>query len=454
MQQVKLKCSLHYESDTPVEDKEADILSVMNPRSLYIGPDSPSCVVEFRIEKVSRRKDGQRFKLLVEPDYSDGARVRTTLQGVFSTPINVMSKRKTGERLVTRRIMPHVDVPDDANASIKMLHGTMLQMQKTLDEVRALVKRESKHLTSLEETLKAALAGSGGAAGGAGLTTAGGGGSTGSGSGVFPVGSPVFLPHASSESASSGVKSPPMPANSAGEGGKDGRRATRASSVGTDTTKAFSRPPVMAITDTSTATTQPASSPPASALSRGQPSMQFATSLLGGGLSTAGGGSFPPMNKTQLGADGFPTGRPSFLPGLSTSVGGDEFATGALPPDMARMLPPDVQHAGIKRMRSTEVDVSYIPTGEAMVGPPGMPGPPLMRGISRMVSTTDVGNFLTQLFESQDPQVFLDAESRAPPAKTARLAVLEAEVPGGVVRGMYTDDPAMSRRGLNPTKPS
>jgi hypothetical protein len=50
--------------------------------------------------QVSRRKDGQRFKVFVEP----AAGAKSGLKGVFSGPICVMSKRKTGERVVARQI--------------------------------------------------------------------------------------------------------------------------------------------------------------------------------------------------------------------------------------------------------------------------------------------------------------------------------------------------------------
>lgn len=60
-------------------------------------------VIEFRIEKVSRRKDGQRFRILVEPDYPATAKPKNAIAGVQSEPINVLSKRKTGERIVSRQ---------------------------------------------------------------------------------------------------------------------------------------------------------------------------------------------------------------------------------------------------------------------------------------------------------------------------------------------------------------
>jgi hypothetical protein len=45
--------------------------------------------------QVSRRKDGQRFKLLIEPDFTeDTPKPRLPLYGVYSSPICVLSKRK------------------------------------------------------------------------------------------------------------------------------------------------------------------------------------------------------------------------------------------------------------------------------------------------------------------------------------------------------------------------
>jgi hypothetical protein len=54
---------------------------------------------------VSRRKDGQRFRLRVEPDLAACVpRPRQPLLPCHSNPITVLSKRKTGERVVATQI--------------------------------------------------------------------------------------------------------------------------------------------------------------------------------------------------------------------------------------------------------------------------------------------------------------------------------------------------------------
>ena len=65
-------------------------------------PAHQSVTIRFRLEKVSRRKDNQRFRVQVEPLQSPGARMQ--LRGVMTRPICVLSKRKTGERMVAKRL--------------------------------------------------------------------------------------------------------------------------------------------------------------------------------------------------------------------------------------------------------------------------------------------------------------------------------------------------------------
>ncbi len=62
---------------------------------IFLRPSaSPSATVYFRLEKVSPRKDGQRFILCVSPLYAPGTVPSPRLGGVFTHPICVMSKRK------------------------------------------------------------------------------------------------------------------------------------------------------------------------------------------------------------------------------------------------------------------------------------------------------------------------------------------------------------------------
>lgn len=53
-----------------------------------------SVTIQFRLEKVSRRKDGQRFKVLFEIDDSNPNVAELDIEPVFCQPIVVYSKRK------------------------------------------------------------------------------------------------------------------------------------------------------------------------------------------------------------------------------------------------------------------------------------------------------------------------------------------------------------------------
>lgn len=125
MQTVTLKVSLYYESDVRVEDKEQSILVLCKSEySAYtLTPAKLEETIDFRIEKVSRRKDGQRFKVCVEPDYSQAKPKGVVLQAVLSDPINVMSKRKTGERIVSRRAPPRASLPGFPGLNLPLPNG-------------------------------------------------------------------------------------------------------------------------------------------------------------------------------------------------------------------------------------------------------------------------------------------------------------------------------------------
>jgi len=167
-ERVRLGAQLMYEDGSLVEDAEETLTMVTQPGAMALTPEMPEVTIEFRIEKVSRRKDGRRFCLQVAPMYDPGAlRPRDGFFApIVSQPINVLSKRKPGEREVTRvQRRPMVDAPDDSAAHFKMLHGTMLQLQKTVDEVKALEKRNAKRL----DMLTAFITSSGGSTAPAGL---------------------------------------------------------------------------------------------------------------------------------------------------------------------------------------------------------------------------------------------------------------------------------------------
>ena len=71
---VPLKASLYFECGRRVEEQDQDILSLLDYKytPAVVAPNKP-CVIRYRLEKVSRRKDNQRFKMFVEVDYSGAA---------------------------------------------------------------------------------------------------------------------------------------------------------------------------------------------------------------------------------------------------------------------------------------------------------------------------------------------------------------------------------------------
>jgi hypothetical protein len=103
---VPLKCSLYFESGNPIDTYDRDILR-LEKNSLsehhWIDPCTLSTTIGFRIEKVSRRKDGQKFKLRLEVDMDKASEIEELapvlkdlrkVEGVFTSPIFVLSKRK------------------------------------------------------------------------------------------------------------------------------------------------------------------------------------------------------------------------------------------------------------------------------------------------------------------------------------------------------------------------
>jgi len=100
--EITLRTKLFFESGLPVEESDQKILLVrpggsasadLSSKKLLIGPNRKKCAIEFRIQKVSRRKDNQRFKVQIS------AEGNTKLVPVFTRPITVLSKRKIPARL-------------------------------------------------------------------------------------------------------------------------------------------------------------------------------------------------------------------------------------------------------------------------------------------------------------------------------------------------------------------
>jgi len=132
---LPLKVDLYFESEQRVEDSDQSILNLLKSEyeTYSLSPSEPTVTISFRLEKVSRRKDGQRFKLHVAPDLDNmspdacsavaasAGSPAAAKQGVFTTAVVVMSKRRTGERFVSR---PRPPRSVDADSTIGGM-GTM-----------------------------------------------------------------------------------------------------------------------------------------------------------------------------------------------------------------------------------------------------------------------------------------------------------------------------------------
>ncbi|KDO17905.1 hypothetical protein SPRG_16688 [Saprolegnia parasitica CBS 223.65] len=93
---IPLRVSLYYESGKRVDESDQDIFRFVGDEydAIVIRDDTRSATIHFRLEKVSRRKDGQRFKLKIEPYVEQCPVNLDDLAPVFTTAICVLSKRK------------------------------------------------------------------------------------------------------------------------------------------------------------------------------------------------------------------------------------------------------------------------------------------------------------------------------------------------------------------------
>nr|CCA18095.1 conserved hypothetical protein [Albugo laibachii Nc14] len=105
---VPLRVVLYFESGKRVDQNDQDIFRFVGNEydSIVIRAESRKVDINFRLEKVSRRKDGQRFKLRIEVDYEQCAANMEDLMPVFTTSICVLSKRKHNREKQSNVIEP------------------------------------------------------------------------------------------------------------------------------------------------------------------------------------------------------------------------------------------------------------------------------------------------------------------------------------------------------------
>ncbi|RHY29314.1 hypothetical protein DYB32_005237 [Aphanomyces invadans] len=145
---------------------DQDIFRVMGSNALTLHTDDPVATIHFRLEKVgctlasrgscpvvhvqvSRRNDGQRFKLKFDVDPARS--VVCGVAAVMTTPICVMSKRKSadgaaistgGDGCHSRKIPKHTDGTSTVSKQVAA-------MQAQLSRLMALVEAQHRLLTRL-----------------------------------------------------------------------------------------------------------------------------------------------------------------------------------------------------------------------------------------------------------------------------------------------------------------
>ncbi|KAI9910995.1 hypothetical protein PsorP6_010093 [Peronosclerospora sorghi] len=112
---IPLRILLFFEYRKRVDDTDQEIFRFVGNEydSVVIRASTRKALVQFRLEKVIRRKDGQRFKLCTEVDQEKCTANVADLHPVFTNAIFVLSKRKYpisyGHELLQTQKLPSID---------------------------------------------------------------------------------------------------------------------------------------------------------------------------------------------------------------------------------------------------------------------------------------------------------------------------------------------------------
>lgn len=159
--EIPLKVSLYFESGKRVEDSDQKIFRFVGNDydSIIIDPVSRQAVIDFRLEKVSRRKDGQRFKLKIEPNRDLCTANISDLEHVFTNAICVLSKRKYNSIVSPASSSPPASkiakedmfsMEQRINERINQLDLRLMSVLNTLEALKTLTK-DLVHKQSLYE---------------------------------------------------------------------------------------------------------------------------------------------------------------------------------------------------------------------------------------------------------------------------------------------------------------
>jgi hypothetical protein len=171
---LPLKISLYYESGFRVEERDQDILKLLGSDfdCPSLDPETLSGSIRYRIEKVSRRKDGQRFKVFVEVDDEKCVGVDASgIQGCYSIAVCVRSKRKAskakrdfaaalaGGRGAKRQRRSSDSTKLGYGSGIRgdvamQLATKLAQLGHKMDEMLRILMAQQQHIMNLESVLR------------------------------------------------------------------------------------------------------------------------------------------------------------------------------------------------------------------------------------------------------------------------------------------------------------
>ncbi|KAJ0394255.1 hypothetical protein P43SY_004733 [Pythium insidiosum] len=138
---IPLRILLFFESGKRVDDSDQEIFRFVGNEydSVVIRAATRKALVQFRLEKVSRRKDGQRFKLRIEVDEEQCTANVADLTPIFTNAICVLSKRKHHHQHAHKAPKIKVqrsDEPSDAivrEPPIKVFKTELSKMEEFMD---------------------------------------------------------------------------------------------------------------------------------------------------------------------------------------------------------------------------------------------------------------------------------------------------------------------------------
>ncbi|GLD99894.1 hypothetical protein PINS_up008622 [Pythium insidiosum] len=139
---IPLRILLFFESGKRVDDSDQEIFRFVGNEydSVVIRAATRKALVQFRLEKVSRRKDGQRFKLRIEVDEEQCTANVADLTPIFTNAICVLSKRKhhhqhahKASKLKSQRGDETSDAMMAGEPPIKIFKKELSKMEENID---------------------------------------------------------------------------------------------------------------------------------------------------------------------------------------------------------------------------------------------------------------------------------------------------------------------------------